>query len=1040
MTDRGLLVTVRRRTLAATLGTGLLAFLGDAAYSVCMAHEPFLTMLVAPGASILLRRVLLSIIASLGGWLLSHSMETRARALHRLRRLRQARRSLTHIRTLTEASENPLSELVLRQVCESLVSLPDYEAAALIMPSDQMSIVVGQAGFGDEAVAALLADFAQDDVPVCIRRAQDRPGVMIWQRACAACQLSLNCKACLAIAWDGLTYFRWTLILGLRVERPLTAEERAFHQELVDSVGFILRYGALQRVHLQTHDALERESYRLAEVFRTAPVGIFEMTDDGAVLSLNGALTAMLGYVDPENARAELTTVMQEVLFGATAVGRFAEKLRARGQVQNIELSVPRRDGTPLWLLVSARRLAASPTGEGRIIGFVRDVTGRKQTESALRESQRTLATLLRNLPGMAYRCLNDARRTMQFVSQGCSALTGYGPEELVNNRHAAYVDLVVPEDRARVWADMQDALAHGQPYELVYRIRTAQGDVKWVWEQGRAVPVPGEGFEVLEGLVLDVTAAHQAELERERLLAQLRAQAARLDAQARELRQIINAVPEGVLLLDSEGYVVQANVTAQTYLAQVLDLGRSVTGQSLVGQRLTQLGDRQVEELLTSPPVSGLWHEIHTPTRVFQALAQPLSRSPDSPGWVLVLQDVTQSRDIQRRMQQQERLASLGQLAAGIAHDFNNMLAVVTLYTQAALSDSSLPDRLHAQLEAVISEVDRAGGLIRQILDFGRQTQMELQHLDLLPFLKEQVALLARLLPESIEVGFQYDQGDYLILGDPTRLAQVLLNLALNARDAMPNGGQLRLELGSLVVDKSHRAPLLDLTPGRWITLSVSDTGTGMPPEVVAHLFEPFFTTKGVQGNGLGLSQVHGIVGQHGGFIDVSTEQGRGTTFTLYLPALVREEGARHALNRDVDTLTLERGHGERILVVEDDAAVRESLAAALELLGYRVRTAANGREALTFFDEEGADAVDLVLCDWVMPIMGGQALLSELKARGISLPFVVLTGHPMDQLTEVMALDDVVDKLQKPPDLLILAETVGRILRTGEQSPITL
>jgi len=202
-------------------------------------------------------------------------------------------------------------------------------------------------------------------------------------------------------------------------------------------------------------------------------------------------------------------------------------------------------------------------------------------------------------------------------------------------------------------------------------------------------------------------------------------------------------------------------------------------------------------------------------------------------------------------------------------------MLAVVMLYTQAALSDSSLPDRLHGQLEAVISEVDRAGGLIRQILDFGRQTQMELQHLDLLPFLKEQAALLARLLPESIEVGFKYDRGDYLILGDPTRLAQVLLNLALNARDAMPNGGQLRLELGSLV---------------------------------------------------------------------------------------------------------------------------------------------------------------------WVMPIMGGEAFLSELKARGISLPFVVLTGHPMDQLTEVTALDGVVDKLQKPPDLLTLAETVGRILRTGEQSPITL
>ena len=457
-----------------------------------------------------------------------------------------------------------------------------------------------------------------------------------------------------------------------------------------------------------------------------------------------------------------------------------------------------------------------------------------------------------------------------------------------------------------------------------------------------------------------------------------LLAQAAR---QARHLQHVIDTVPEGVVLLAAEGKVLLANPLARSELAYLSDAG--------VGDRITQLGDRPVDEIL-SPPPSGSWHEIVYGGRHFEVVAEPLSELHDLDGWVLVLRDVTDERTMARQLAQQERLASVGHLAAGIAHDFNNILAVIILYAEMASRRLSQVPEVQRHLKVVQEQAHRASDLIQQILDFSRRSALERRPMDLVPFLKEQIKLLERTLPESIEIDLTYDEGRLRIDADPTRIQQVLMNLATNARDAMPQGGAIRISLQELAFDDDAAAPLPGMLPGSWVRLAFRDTGLGMSPEVLDKAFEPFFTTKGT-GTGLGLAQIYGIVKQHGGEVDIASHVGEGTTVVLYFPALVEtaDGAAAEALSDG-----LSAGAGQRILVVEDNAQTRAALVAALTSLNYVIVEAGHGGEALEVLAEQG-DEIDLIISDAIMPVMGIGRLLEALVERGYTQSVIVVSGY---------------------------------------------
>jgi two-component system cell cycle sensor histidine kinase/response regulator CckA len=307
----------------------------------------------------------------------------------------------------------------------------------------------------------------------------------------------------------------------------------------------------------------------------------------------------------------------------------------------------------------------------------------------------------------------------------------------------------------------------------------------------------------------------------------------------------------------------------------------------------------------------------------------------------------------------------------------------------------------------------------------------LERRPLDLVPLLKEHVKLLKRTLPESIEIRLDYEPDEYAtpftVNADPTRMQQMVTNLALNARDAMPEGGILRIGLERTKV-RPGEAPLLpEMEAGEWVQMTVSDTGTGIPPDALSHIFEPFFTTKERgRGSGLGLAQVHGIVAQHEGRIDVETQVGKGTTFTVYLPVYLSEPSP---VLPSTELSALPTGQGETILVVEDDAVVQKALADSLELLNYRVRKASNGQEALAALEGHKRE-IALVLSDVVMPQMGGIALLHALKEQGLTVPVVMLTGHAVQREMEELRAQGMIDWLPKPPQLEQLAKVVARIL----------
>ncbi|HZD57464.1 MAG TPA: ATP-binding protein, partial [Anaerolineales bacterium] len=485
------------------------------------------------------------------------------------------------------------------------------------------------------------------------------------------------------------------------------------------------------------------------------------------------------------------------------------------------------------------------------------------------------------------------------------------------------------------------------------------------------------------------------------------------LAAEQNRLESLMEHLPAGVLLLDTDYHLVVANSTGRKILA--------LFGSGGEQQAISKLGPCSIEDL-TGFSGSPLPVEITfegPPQKVFEVEARPLG--DERPQWVITVREVTQERANQARIQMQERLATVGQLAAGIAHDFNNIMAAIMVYTDLLRRDMDLLPGGSERVVIIQKQVQRASSLIRQILDFSRRSVMEQSTLDMLPFIKEMDKLLERLLPETIQFELNFQPGTYLVKGDPTRLQQVFMNLALNARDAMPQGGTLSFEISRLNITPGESPPLPDLEAGEWIRLGVSDTGIGIPSEALPHIFEPFFSTKAYgEGTGLGLAQAYGIIKQHGGHIDVRSRLGEGSSFSIYLPALPLPESE----SESAEAYSATPGDGETILLVEDDRVTREALLAMLEAHDYRVLVSSNGRDALQIY-EQMRESIDLVVSDVVMPEMGGVELYRALRQRWPQVKMLLITGHPLRKEDQAVLEGGSVQWLQKPfsiPDFSLL------------------
>jgi len=368
-----------------------------------------------------------------------------------------------------------------------------------------------------------------------------------------------------------------------------------------------------------------------------------------------------------------------------------------------------------------------------------------------------------------------------------------------------------------------------------------------------------------------------------------------------------------------------------------------------------------------------------------------------------------------------------VGQLAAGIAHDFNNILTTILGYAEVMRQPTESRESIQSGLQAISASGRRAADLVRQLLDFSRKSIRTTKQLDMECAVVEATQFLRRTIPEHIRITYRSAAGDYVAEADPAQIQQVIANLVLNARDAIPDGGEVRIELSRIEVNDGERCVTCgEPISGEWICLSVIDNGSGMAPDVVPHVFEPFYTTKDVgEGTGLGLSQVYGIVSQHDGHITVHSTKGAGATFTIFLPPAVQSDAAK-----EVDTQpAIQKGDGETILLVEDEPDVLDATKRMLKLLGYAVMTADNGQNALRTYRENRAD-IALVLSDMVMPDVTGDALFHSLNAENPHLKMIMMSGYPLDEKGAALLKEGVVAWFEKPITVNELSRIVGSAL----------
>ncbi len=397
-----------------------------------------------------------------------------------------------------------------------------------------------------------------------------------------------------------------------------------------------------------------------------------------------------------------------------------------------------------------------------------------------------------------------------------------------------------------------------------------------------------------------------------------------------------------------------------------------------------------------------------------------------DSTTFELFAEDVTERRALEQQLRQSQKMEAVGRLAGGIAHDFNNLLMVISGYSEFLLEKiTDLALRTPAQ--EIATAAQRATSLTRQLLAFSRKQMLAPKILDLNAVVTENLKMLTRLIGEDIDLVMTPGAELGAVKADPGQIEQVIMNLAVNARDAMPQGGRLTIETANATIDESQARSLAGLHPGEYVVLSISDTGSGMDNETQAHIFEPFFTTKGVKGTGLGLSTVYGIVKQSGGYVFVSSEPGHGTTFRIYLPRIV--ESGELITPHAATSILAPKHPAETILIVEDETNLRRMACIYLEKQGYRILEAADGAAAVQICVAHHGP-VDLLLTDVIMPGMNGHEVAQRVLSLRPHTKVLYMSGYTENVIGHNGTLDPGINLLQKPFTLQALKEKVREVL----------
>jgi two-component system cell cycle sensor histidine kinase/response regulator CckA len=758
----------------------------------------------------------------------------------------------------------------------------------------------------------------------------------------------------------------------------------------------------------QAEEALRQSEERFRALFQamTEGVAIHEVLydDTGApidyvIIDINPAYATQSGIV-----RQDVVGVRASQLYGVGKPPYFDvyERVAATG--------VPAHFETYFEPLGKHFSISVFSPGRGQFATVFEDITEHKRAEEQLRRSEAALRQAQR-VAHVGNWMWNIKTNQLEWSDEMCH-IFGVEKETFSGSLDDAIARAVHPDDRAKVEQANLAVVKDKKPAPLEYRVIWPDGSIRVVWGEAGELTVDEEGNpSLLTGIVQDITERKRAE-----------------EARAR-LATAIDQAAESIVITDTAGTIQYVNPAFER-----------ITGYSraeAIGQnpRILKSGKQDAafyQALWAAIAAGQVWQgRLVNRKKDGSLYTEDATISPvrDESGtivnYVAVKRDVTRELQLEEQYYQAQKMEAIGRLTAGIAHDFNNMLTAINGFSELISLGMAPDDPLQESVGKVLSSGRRAAGLVRQLLAFSRKQMVQPAAMDLNAVMVNVEEMLKRVIGEDVELRINPASGLWAILADPTQVEQVILNLAVNARDAMPNGGKLTIETANVTLDEAYTAEHLEVQPGEYVLLAVSDTGAGLSAEAKAHLFEPFFTTKELgRGTGLGLATVYGIAKQSGGEVYVYSEEGLGTTFKVYFPRAGQAAPlASPQVRKDMPV------GSETILLVEDDAAIRDLARRVLHMQGYTVLEARNGQEALQAAADFPA-AVHLLLTDVVMPGESGASLAKQLALSRPGLKTLYMSGYTDNAIAHHGVLDPGIAFLQKPFSPMELARKVRAVL----------
>jgi PAS domain S-box-containing protein len=739
---------------------------------------------------------------------------------------------------------------------------------------------------------------------------------------------------------------------------------------------------------------------------------------DYRILDCNAAFTRILG-IARETARGSLGSL----LYGTTP----APYLDVYARV--VETGTHELFETYFPPLDKHFQISVVPMEGRQFATLATDITDRKRSEEALRRSEEGLRAA-QGVSHVGSWTWHVQTGRLEW-SEEMYRIFGIDRATFSGDLAEVVARAIHPDDQAAVTLSNQGVLQDGRPTPLEYRICHPDGSVRTVWAEAGALQRDQTGRPaLLTGIVLDITerkrveaALREAQSILQAALDQSSAGIAIADAPSGRLRYVNDA---GLLIRGEDREAVVNGLGLDQYVAswKLFDLdGTPLRPEAVPLARAILYGEKNSREFIVRRSPGD--------DRIVLAKAAPVTDAKGQvTAGVVVFLDITEARrseqeraTLEAQLQHSQKMESVGRLAGGIAHDFNNMLGVILGHAEMALQYVDPAQPLHEGLEEIQQAARRSADLTRQLLAFARKQPISPARLDLNATVTGMLRLLQRMLGEDVRLVLKPGADLWPIKMDPSQIDQILANLCVNARDAITEVGTLTIETGNVSCDEATCAGRPDARPGEYVRLAVSDDGCGMDEETRARIFEPFFTTKALgKGTGLGLATLYGIVTQNAGFIDVDSEPGSGTTFTIYLP---RHLGPDHAARMPTPSPTASRGH-ETILLVEDEPAILRVAKRMLERQGYLVLAASTPGEAIRLAAERTGQ-LHLLVTDLVMPEMNGRDLAKRLLAGHPSLKLLFMSGYSADVVAHQGVLAEGMHFLQKP----FLAEELAAAVR---------